>query len=231
MNWVLYGLNQFWELLFPRLCIVCEDKLIASEKYLCLSCLLHLPVTDHLKTTDNIMEQLFYGRVQVERACAYFEFKKGSRYKQLLHELKYRNQKELGDFLGQKFGALCRSDETLMSADYICPVPLHPRKERKRGYNQSYHFARGIGDSMNIPVQTDNLYRQHYTDTQTRKSRWNRWKNVEGIFALKNPELFRGKHVIIVDDVVTTGATLEACISAIQQSEGVRVSVLTMAIA
>ncbi len=231
MNRVNYGLTQFLELLFPRLCVVCEDKLIANEQHICLSCLLHLPATDHLKNRGNTMEQLFYGRVAIERACAYFEFKKGSRYQQILHELKYRNQKSIGEYLGRKFGSQCRQDEILAGADYICPVPLHPKKERQRGYNQSYHFALGISETMQIPLAPDNLFRQQYTTTQTRKSRWNRWKNMEGIFAQKQPELFQDKHIILVDDVVTTGATLEACAAAILQSNQARVSILTMAIA
>lgn len=225
------SLNQFIELIFPRSCVVCQQKLIQSEQYLCLKCLLHMPRTNHVKTTDNPMEQLFYGRVPIERACAFFEFKKGSPYQQILHELKYRGQKELGEYTGKLFGASLQQDPQISSADLICPVPLHPKKERKRGYNQSYHVAFGLSQSLNIPVDQANLVRSSHTSTQTRKSRWERWQNVEGIFELKNPHMFSGKHIILVDDVVTTGATIEACATAIKSACEARISVLTLAIA
>jgi len=225
------SLNQFLELIFPRSCVVCQQKLIQSEQYLCLKCLLHMPRTNHAKTTDNPMEQLFYGRVSVERACAFFEFKKGSPYQQILHELKYRGQKELGEYTGKLFGASLQQDPLIRTADLICPVPLHPKKERKRGYNQSYHIALGLSQSLNIPVDHTNLIRSSHTSTQTRKSRWERWQNVEGIFETRDPAKFNGKHLILVDDVATTGATIEACASAIKSACDARISVLTLAIA
>ena len=225
------SLNQFVELIFPRNCVVCQQKLIQNEQYLCLKCRLHMPRTDHPKTTDNPMEQLFYGRVAIERACAFFEFKKGSPYQQILHELKYRGQKQLGEYVGKIFGANLQQDPLIVSADLICPVPLHPKKERKRGYNQSYHIALGLSQSLNIPVDRTNLVRSSHTSTQTRKSRWERWQNVEGIFELQNPAKFNDKHIILVDDVVTTGATIEACATAIKSACNARISVLTLAIA
>lgn len=231
MSLLSQGLLQFTELLFPRYCVVCQDKLLQTENYICLRCLLHMPRTDHVTHRDNPMEQLFYGRVPVERACAFMEFKKGSDYQKLLHALKYRGQKELGDVLGLKFGAALKTDRQICSADYICPVPLHPRKERKRGYNQSYHIAKGLSQSLGIPVNRDNLYRETHTATQTRKSRWERWQNVEGIFAVREPELFANKHLILVDDVITTGATIEACAAAILKQCEAKISVLTLAIA
>ncbi|WP_163715751.1 ComF family protein [Mangrovibacterium lignilyticum] len=225
------GVQQFIELVFPRSCVVCKQKLIQSERYICLRCLLHMPKTNHYKLIDNPMERLFYGRVQIERACAFFEFKKGSNYQQILHELKYRGQKELGEYFGKQFGTSLLKDEQVSSADYLCPVPLHPQKERKRGYNQSYHLALGLSQSLNISVESSNLYRSRFTSTQTLKSRWERWQNVEGIFDLADPAIFENKHVILVDDVVTTGATLEACAATIQSKCNAKISVVTLAIA
>jgi ComF family protein len=223
--------QQFLELVFPRTCIVCNCKLIQHEKYICLKCLLHMPKTNHPSETDNGMEQLFYGRVPVERACAFFEFRKGSHYQQILHELKYRGQKQLGEYTGKLFGASLKEDATISKADLICPVPLHPRKERKRGYNQSYHIALGLSQSLNIPVDRTNIIRITDTVTQTRKSRWERWQNTAGIFEVKDPGRFAGKSIILVDDVVTTGATLEACATSIHSKCDARISILTLAIA
>lgn len=231
MRGFVEGFRELGELVFPRTCVVCGQKLLQTEKYLCLPCVLHLPYTDHHRVSGNPMEQLFYGRVPVERACAFFEFKKGSHYQQLLHELKYRGQKELGDVLGQRFGAQLAGDSVLAAADFICPVPLHPKKERKRGYNQSFHIARGLSQALGIPLNRENLYRSAETSTQTRKSRWERWQNVEGIFAVRDPELFDGKHLILVDDVITTGATIEACASAVLSRCQAKISVATLAIA
>jgi len=177
------------------------------------------------------MEQLFFGRVPIERACALFEFKKGSNYQHILHELKYRGQKKLGEYTGKLLATSLKQDEIINSADFICPVPLHPKKERKRGYNQSYHIALGLSNILGIPVDNTNLYRNTHTSTQTRKSRWERWKNVEAIFEIRDPQKLNGKHIILVDDVVTTGATLEACAVAILSQCDARISVLTLAIA
>jgi len=231
INLITESLNQFIDLLFPRLCVVCKKKLIQKENHICLECMLHMPRTNHHKQQDNPMEQLFYGRVRIERACSLLEFKKGSDYQLILHELKYRGQKELGEFLGEHLGAILKIDDIITSADLLCPVPLHPKKERQRGYNQSYHIAVGLSRSLKIPVNRDNLYRNIHTSTQTRKSRWDRWQNVEGIFDLKNPEVFENKHIILVDDVVTTGATLEACASVILNQTNCKLSIVTLAIA
>ncbi len=223
--------TNFTELLFPRICVVCGQKLIETEKHICLRCLLHLPRNNHHLQKDNVMEQLFFGRIPVERACAYFEFKKGSDYQKILHHLKYKGQKGIGEFMGERFGSEIQSVPDFEGVDFICPVPLHPKKERKRGYNQSYHIALGLSRSLGVPVNQSNLRRAVHTSTQTRKSRFERWQNVDGIFELAKPELFDGKHIILVDDVITTGATIEACALAILSSCQARISILTLAIA
>ena len=221
----------FMELLYPRICVVCGQKLISGEQHICLSCLLHMPRTNYHLLDENPMEQLFYGRVPVEKACAYFEFRKGSDYQKILHQLKYRGMKELGEYLGNRFGAELIRSGRFPQVDLICPVPLHPKKERKRGYNQSYHIARGLSEALQVPVDCTNLKREVFTSTQTRKSRFARWQNVDGIFTVPDPSLFDGKHLLLVDDVVTTGATLEACAHAIHKNSKAKVSVLSLAIA
>jgi len=221
--------HGFLELIFPRLCVVCGNKLIHSEEYICLKCMLHLPRTNFRLQQENQMEQLFYGRIPVERAYAYFEFRKGSNYQRILHQLKYRGWKEIGEFLGERFASELLQAVDFPHPDFICPVPLHPKKERKRGYNQSDHIALGLAKQLHAPIIRDNIRRVIYTGTQTRKSRYERWKNVEGIFEVVDPDLFEGKHLVLVDDVVTTGATLEACAGAILSCCNARISILTLA--
>jgi len=223
--------ENFLELFFPRLCIVCGEKLLRQERFICLKCLLHLPRTDFQLPGDTTMEQLFYGRVPVESAFAYFEFKKGSNYRKILHQMKYQGQKEIGEYFGERFAAELLQTGSLSHPDYLCPVPLHPKKERKRGFNQSYHIALGLSGQLHVPVLKDNLRRIANTGTQTRKSRYERWENMENMFEVINPDLFNGKHIALVDDVVTTGATLEACAAAILSCCDTRISMLTLAMA
>ncbi len=224
-------LEHFLELFFPRLCIICEEKLLTQERFICLRCQLHLPRTDFYLPGETSLEQLFYGRVPVEKACAYFEFKKGSDYRNILHQLKYRGHKEIGEFFGERFAAELMLSGLFVLPDYLCPVPLHPRKERKRGFNQSYHIALGLSRQLNVPVLNHNLRRIADTTSQTRKSRYERWENVENMFEVIDPGLFDGKHLALVDDVVTTGATLESCAAAILSCCDAKISILTLAMA
>lgn len=219
------------ELLFPRLCVVCGDKLIEQEQWICLHCLHHIPRTNFHFNPENPVAQLFYGRVQIEYATAFFAFSKGSQYQKLLHNLKYKGMKELGEEVGKHFAIDLIQSSDFLSVDVICPVPLHPQKERKRGYNQSWWIASGIAKQMNKELSANNLKRVTATETQTRKNRFERWQNVEGIFELSNPEAFSGKHILLIDDVVTTGSTLEACAASIISNTNAKVSIATLATA
>jgi ComF family protein len=225
------ALNYFTELFFPRLCVVCGDKLIEQEHWICLHCLHHIPRTNFHLDRENRVAQLFYGRVQIEYATSFFYFSKGSQYQSLLHNLKYKGMKELGAEIGKHFGIDLMQSEDFSTIDLICPVPLHPSKEKKRGYNQSWWIALGISGQMQKELSDDNLKRVTATETQTRKSRFERWQNVEGIFELSNPEAFSGKRILLVDDVVTTGSTLEACAQTILSQTDARVSIATLATA
>ena len=223
--------NYLTELIFPRLCVVCGDKLIKQEQWICLHCLHHIPRTNFHWAHENPVSQLFYGRVQIEFATAYFYFSKGSKYQALLHNLKYKGMKELGSEMGKHFGIDLMQSPDFNSVDVICPVPLHPLKEKKRGYNQSWWIASGIATQMKKELSDNNLTRVTPTETQTRKSRFARWQNVEGIFELTNPDDFSGKHILLVDDVVTTGSTLEACAQSILSKTNALVSIATLATA
>jgi len=225
---ILYYLT---ELIFPRLCVACGDKLIEQEQWICLDCLHHIPRTNYHLEPENPVAQLFYGRVRIEFATSFFYFSKGSKYQSLVHNLKYKGMKELGAEMGKHFGIDLLRSEDFSSVDMICPVPLHPKREKKRGYNQSWWIAQGIASQMQKPLSIGNLIRVRATETQTLKNRFERWQNVEGIFDLTNPEAFNGKHILLVDDVVTTGATIEACAQAILSKTDARVSIATLATA
>lgn len=223
--------NSFLELIFPTLCVTCGNRLVTQEKFLCIDCWLDLPVTNFHLYSGNKVEQLFWGRVKIEQATALFSFSKGSNYQHLIHFIKYKGMKELGFETGKRLGILLSESAGFSSVDYIVPVPLHPKKEKMRGYNQSEWIAKGISESMKIPVSLDNLRRNLHTSTQTRKNRFERWENVENIFEATRPEEFEGKHILLVDDVVTTGSTLESCAFQLLQINKVKVSIATLAFA
>lgn len=231
MNKLTQGIYDLAELFFPTLCITCSDRLISQEKFLCMNCWHDLPVTNFHLNRDNKVAQLFWGRVEIENATSFFSYKKGSRYQQLIHFVKYKGLKELGFETGRKFGFALLNSEDFRNVDFIVPVPLHPKKQKKRGFNQSDWIARGIADTLQKPISTDNLFREIFTSTQTRKNRFERWQNVEGIFGLKNPENFTDKHILLIDDVVTTGSTLEACAFQILKQGDTKVSIATLAFA
>ena len=231
MNKLTRGISDLTEMLFPKLCITCGDRLISQEKYICMSCWNDLPVTNfHLKR-ENKVEQLFWGRVEIENATSFFSYKKGSRYQQLIYYIKYRGLKDLGFEAGRKFGFALLNSIQFRDVDLIVPVPLHLRKKKKRGFNQSEFIANGLSQVLQKPVSVGNLYRAVHTSTQTKKNRFERWQNVDGIFGLKKPDEFTGKHILLIDDVVTTGATLEACTVQLLKAENAKVSIATLAFA
>ncbi|HKJ78047.1 MAG TPA: ComF family protein [Prolixibacteraceae bacterium] len=223
--------NDLLELFFPSLCIACGNRLVSQEKYLCLSCWADLPVTNFHLEAENKVAQIFWGRVQIENATAWFHFRKGSNYQQIIHFIKYKGIKELGLECGKRLGSCLAVSEGFKNIDAIVPVPLHPKKHKKRGFNQSEWIAKGISEMLEKPLITGNLHRKIHTSTQTKKNRLERWQNVEGIFAVKNPEEFSGKHLLLIDDVATTGATLEACAEPLLNSENTKVSIATLAYA
>lgn len=231
MNKLTRFILDFADLFFPTLCITCGERLISQEKFLCMNCWYDLPVTNFHFNAENKVAQLFWGRVEIENATSYFSYKKGSKYQQLIHFIKYKGLKELGFETGRRFGLSLLNSDLFQSIDMVVPVPLHPKKMKERGFNQSEWIAKGIAESMQKPISDENLFRQIHTSTQTRKNRFERWQNVEGIFGIKQPEEFRNKHILLIDDVVTTGSTLEACAFQILQLETTKVSIATLAFA
>lgn len=223
--------NDIINLFFPQVCISCGEVLNRHDEFICLKCLVHLPRTNFHSEPDNKVEQIFWGRVRIEKAASYFYFNKGSSYQRLLHDLKYRGNYELGVYLAKNYAEEIIRFGFFESIDAIVPVPLHTKKLKKRGYNQSLAIAEGIKAATNIPIIHSNLIRTDFNSTQTLKGRYDRWENVSDIFDVLKPEQFKNKHILLVDDVVTTGATLEACAVKILGSENSKVSILTLAYA
>jgi len=228
----LYDLwDDFISLLFPRLCPGCGDHLLRNEKLICTSCYISIPRTSfHLKS-DNPVARLFWGRCLIEKAAAFSFYNRDSRMRKLIHQLKYKGVKEIGFELGRIYAISLKSSGFLDGIDLIIPVPLHPLKERKRGFNQSETISRGIADVSGIRVDVSSLKRIGASDTQTRKSRYGRWSNVEGIFRVEDPEAIQGCHVLLVDDVITTGSTIEACTAELLRAGNTVVSVVALAVA
>jgi len=201
-----------------------------NERIICSGCIYHLPRTDFHLDRDNPVARIFWGRIRVEQATAYYFFNKGSRFRRLIHELKYLGRQDIGAELGRAFGSeLMKSG--FRDVDVVVPVPLHKKKLRKRGFNQSECIARGIAEAMVKPVNTSSIIRAFHTGTQTRRSRYDRWLNVENVFRVTEPDFLTGKHILLVDDVLTTGATLEACATAILKVEETKVSIAALAVA
>jgi ComF family protein len=197
---------------FPELCTGCNESLLGTEEILCTNCLSGLPTTDYAKhPTNNPVFERLLGRVKIKQAFAYLYFSKEGMVQNMLHKLKYHNRKDVGVRLGLVLAEALKKSEHSFEYDVIIPVPLHETRLRRRGYNQSSCFAQGLSEGLNIPVDENIIERISITETQTRKSRIKRWENVKTVFHLKNEEAIRNKNILIVDDVMTTGATIESC--------------------
>ncbi len=227
-------MNLFDDLLglfYPRLCAGCNTSLVKGEEVLCLACLADLPRTNYHLNLENPVFQLFNGRVPIELATSFCRFDKGGRLQHHLHQLKYMGNREVGQKMGNLFGYDLIQCPFYSNIDAIIPVPLHPKKEKQRGFNQSIEICIGLSEAMNRPLILNNLIRKVHTDSQTRKGRFERWENVSGIFGVRNIASLNGKHLLLVDDVITTGATLEACCIPLLQIPNVKVSIATLATA
>lgn len=223
--------NDLISLLYPELCQACGHSLFSNEYLICLSCLYKLPKTNFHLEKNNTIEKIFWGRFPLQKASSFLYFRKGSRVQNLMHEFKYRSKKEIGYYLGELFAKELSKEHWLDEVDVIIPVPLHPKKQQIRGYNQSEEIAKGIEKQSSILVETGVIKRIIASETQTKKSRFRRWENVSEIFMIDNSEKITGKHILIVDDVITTGATLEACAQKLLSVEGVKISLASLAYA
>jgi ComF family protein len=231
MNFLSGLWDDFLSLLFPRLCYACGNHLLRNEYLICTECYILIPRTNYHLEQDNPVARLFWGRCTIEKAAAFSFYNRDSRIRKLIHNLKYKGIKDIGFELGKIYGlALVKSGFT-GDIDLIIPVPLHPSKERVRGFNQSLLICEGISDATGLPVDSKSLGRSSKTSTQTKKSRYERWKNVEGMFSIEDQAGITGKHILLIDDVITTGSTIESCVAELLKAEGVRVSVAALAVA
>lgn len=221
--------DDFISLLFPRLCYACGNNLMRNETLICTECYILIPRTNYHLKPDNPVSQLFWGRCNIERAAAFSFYTRESRIRKLIHQLKYKGIKEIGSELGRIYGNTLKSSEFLKEIDLIIPVPLHPSKIRQRGFNQSDLIAGGLSESTGIPVDSDLLERKTVTKTQTRKSRYDRWTNVQDIFKVTGENRLKDMHILLVDDVITTGSTIEACANELLKGENIKVSVAALA--
>ena len=223
MKWI----SDLIDLILPRYCTVCGGILSPGEQDICLNCLYQLPRVDSTQMQE--IEKLFWGIIPVERAASYIYYRKGSPYNKLLHKIKYKNQPEIATRLAIAAARELQESGFFDDIDIIVPLPLSKKKERKRGYNQCDYIAEGLSRVSGIPVRKGYVERTKANETQTHKSKEERWSNVEGIFSVTKPWALEGQHILLVDDVLTTGATIASCAKSITAWPDTRVSLFTLA--
>ena len=225
-------LSDIERLLFPRFCKVCGNKLNQSEEYICTSCLRRLPKTHYDPLALNPVMQHFVGIPAVQHATSWFYYSHGNAYSNLITQSKYNDRPEIGRYLGRLAAKELAGSSFLEKIDCLLPVPLSRQRMRKRGYNQSEWIARGISKVTGVPVSKGDLIRHKHNETQTHLHHDDRWENVQGIFTVSHPEHLAGRHVLLIDDVITTGATLIACADILSlASPDIRISIFTLACA
>jgi len=206
-------LSDFVTLFFPRYCLACNGSLVKGETVICTHCMLEMPQTNHHLDSENSLCKRLSIRIPLKYGMALFRFTKSGNVQTLLHSLKYRNHPEIGVVLGKMYGEKLQEFGYHRQWDLIIPIPLHTARARKRGYNQSGKFAEGLSEKLHVPFSERALKRNRKTETQTKKSKLKRWENVETVFEVMMPEEISNQRILLVDDVVTTGATIEACVS------------------
>jgi ComF family protein len=222
--------DDLLSLVWPNLCSVCNERLYRHERHICTKCQTSLPRTNFHLWKENDFHRLFWGRVKIKYASAYFYYLKESPYRKLIRKLKYENEPQIGTLLGREYGYEI-NESVFKDVDLILPVPLHQRRERFRGYNQSWKICEGLSESLNKPTFERLFIRKKDTETQTKKSRYERWENVSNIFCVTDLEKIKDKHILLVDDVVTTGSTMEACVEALLEAGAKEVSLAALGIA
>jgi len=218
-------------LLFPNPCNACGIPLYYSEHLICTKCLYDLPFTDYHVHAENRVAKQLWGRLPLNAAMAMLYFRKGAKVQNLIHNLKYNGKTDIGILLGNMLGERLNLSSLYKDIDLIIPVPLHLKKLRQRGYNQSTYIAEGISNVMSIPFSEKDLIRNIATESQTKKSRYNRYENMQEVFKVVKPDSLKNKHILLVDDVITTGATLEACANELLSCGASKVSIAALAYA
>lgn len=224
-------LKSLVNLFFPKVCYACLNLLDDNEDTICVNCRFDLPVTNFHFNNDDSVKKVLYGRAKVENATALFRFEKRGLVQQLIHGLKYKGYENVGSFLGDWLGGELSTLEKYQAVDLVIPVPLHKSKLKKRGYNQVDKFGQQIAKALEIDYKDNVLKKETNTSSQVNKKRFARWNNSDELFTIQNAEVIENKHVLLVDDIITTGATLEACITVLNQVKSVKISIAAMAIA
>lgn len=222
-------LKDILNIFYPDVCLCCKNPLTVQEETICLTCRFDLPLTNFSSEKENLVEKTFYGRVLIESGTALFYFLKPSSVQQLIHELKYRGQQQVGEFAGNWLGEEILLSERFENLDCIIPVPLHKNKLKARGYNQLTVFGETLSKKLNIPFYEDVLFKTDTSKTQTKKLRLDRWKNTQHKFIIQNNEKISHNHILLIDDIITTGATLEACASTLLYEHNIKVSIASIA--
>ncbi len=228
---MFFWLSDFINLFYPGVCAACNNGLFNGESVFCTKCLFHLPKTNFHRTPDNPVEKQFWGKVPVHAATALYYFNKGERVQHLIHRLKYHGEKEVGIFAGTLLGKELIKSERFRDLNIVVPVPLHISKLRTRGFNQAAYFGSGLAETLGIPMIQDYLVREKANTTQTHKSRFERFVNVDRIFKCNTKYQLQPHHFLLVDDVITTGSTLASSVAALLEIPGSRVSIATIAYA
>lgn len=222
-------INEINNILLPRVCFGCNTQLFRGESILCAVCRHDVPLTDHNYLEENVVDRIFYGRIPIKKAASFTFFSKNGLIKNLLHWLKYKNQEQIGGFLGDWCGAQLKNDLGFGNIEVVIPVPLHPKKLKKRGYNQVALFAQKIAKNIHAEYRDDVLLKVINTKTQTKKDRQLRWETSKEAFVLNPDAEINFRHVLLVDDVITTGATIEICARTLLEQHDLEISVLSMA--
>ena len=219
--------DSFFHLLFPHVCSGCGNDILSKESTLCMRCMDAMPETNFELHPNNPVEKKFWGRLPILHATAQYYFTSESLMQRLMHQFKYKGNRELGAQLGRLMGESLKKSKRF-EIEALVPLPLFPAKEKRRGYNQATVLCQGIAEYMQVPILKNVIIRSQHTDTQTKKGRIERWQNMEGKFVLTNPEAITNKNILLIDDVVTTGATLEACGAELLKVENVRLSIAAL---
>ncbi|PIB27255.1 amidophosphoribosyltransferase [Maribacter sp. 4U21] len=223
-------LNAINNLLLPRVCFGCNARLNGGEQHLCTVCRHQLPLTDYNFNDENRVDRIFYGRINIKKANSFLFFTDQGIVKNLIHNLKYRNQEQIGAFLGDWFGQQISENNHLEKVDFVIPVPLHKKKLKKRGYNQTALFAKRMAFHLNSTYLENVLIKTANTKTQTKRSRLARWYDNRSLYEVTDEKILKNKRILLVDDVITTGATMEICARPLKKIEGTVVYIATMAV-
>lgn len=224
-------INDFMSLIYPRLCEACGVNLFGHEKHLCNLCKVNLRRSNYHLSENNPISHLFAGRIPIKQASSFLLFEKNGKVQNILHSIKYNGNKELAFLMGILYAEELTRDTAFTEITAIIPIPLHTAKLKQRGFNQSEYFASGLSKGLSKPIHTSSLLRVKESSTQTSKRKFERWENVEGIFELVKQEELKGQHVLLVDDVITTGATLESAWTSLKAVDDLSISIASIAFA